>query len=94
MSQIKNKVISLKPSVIFSHENHQYYLRDTETNNVVLLDNDVAVDFIKLCNGKITFEETLEKFKQSYVFDVNDDLSNDFNYMVTILHEEGFFYLN
>ncbi len=71
-------------------EDNQYYLYHLPDNKVLLLENSVSVDIIKLCNGEKSVYSIVVELNNIYTNVTETEIKSDLIEMLNILNNENF----
>lgn len=71
-------------------EDNQYYLYHIPDNKVILLENLVSVDIIKLCNGKNSVSSIVVELNNMYSNVTETEIKSDLIEMLNTLNTENF----
>lgn len=71
-------------------EDNQYYLYHIPDNKVLLLENQVSVDIIKLCNGANPVNSIVIELNNTYSNGSETEIKSDLIEMLNTLNAENF----
>ncbi len=72
------------------YEDNQFYLYHIPDNKVVLLENLVSVDIIKLCNGENSINSIVGELNNMYSNVTETEIKSDLIEMLNTLNTENF----
>lgn len=71
-------------------EDNQHYLYHLPDNKVLLLENSVSVDIVKLCNGEKSVYSIVIELNNTYTDVTETEIKSDLIEMLNILITENF----
>jgi Coenzyme PQQ synthesis protein D (PqqD) len=84
-----NAVPRLRPGVLLESTSEENYLYDSDSQSYALLDNDVAIEIARLCDGANNFGVICERISLLYEAP-SERIQEDVLAMLVSLADEGF----
>lgn len=75
-------------------EDEQYYLYHRYENKVLILENAISVEIIKLCNGSNSFKDIVSSLMDLYLDSTEEMTSADLSELLIFLEKENFIQLD
>jgi hypothetical protein len=82
-------VLSLRSGVLLESTPEQCYLYDPDTQSYALLDNDIAIEIIRLCDGALSIRSICQRIALLYDEPI-ERVQEDVLGMLTALAQESF----